>query len=415
VFWLTRHIITPLIMLSLVLTIALATGGILSYRIAYALGMALVAGFIVALFKLHGLSATVTRVSNRSEVGCGFEQEITVLNNSGMPKRGVEVVPGGDIAGGSTRVVSVPRGAPGRQVLTIRTECSKRGLLRVGPVKLRARDPFGFIKLERKFGQRFDVIVHPATFDLPRFQVPSRETLGNLKSRDLAHFVTTQACSIREYVDGDSLNRVHWPMTARHGRLMVKEFDATRSTRAWLVVDMERRVQAGPGAESTGEMAITTAASIARRLSRTGTPVGLVAYGDTRRFLPPGRGDAHLSRILDELAVAEVAGTAPLDKVLLEEERAMERHDSIIVVTPSTDSRWVRLLSDIGRRHATACVVSIDPCGFGAEADTAPLLGELSRQRVPFCLVRRGQSLSDALSRWSGLTAGNGGRDGASV
>lgn len=401
-----RRVLAPIIILAVVVVLALATGLEVLYRMSYALALALVLGLVWTWSSLRGVSARVTRINGRTEVGRYFEAEIIVFNNTRMPKTGVDIGDLGDLQGQNTGgVVDIPgkaKGIPGQATLKVKVLCSRRGVFHVGPVRLSVRDPLGFFRLQRRFGQRLDVVVHPAIIDIPQFQVPSAEMTGDRSSRELAYFAALQACSIREYVDGDGLNRVHWPSSAHHGKLMVKELDATRSSKAWIVVDMEHRVRAGHGAEATDEVAATAAASIARRLVKMGGLVGLVSYGDSRCFLPPHRGDVQLANLLDALAVLKAEGTVPLDRVLMEEESAIGRNDSIIIITSSIDIRWVHLLSDLARRHVSVCAVAIDPSGFDVQVDMAPFLGELSRQRVPFCLVRKGQPLSRALSAWGG-------------
>jgi uncharacterized protein (DUF58 family) len=72
----------------------------------------------------------------------------------------------------------------------------------------------------------------------------NRETkLGGL-------YVTTNVAGVREYAPGDSFNRIHWPSTARAGRLIVKEFELDPTADIWLFLDMQREVQAGSAWET---------------------------------------------------------------------------------------------------------------------------------------------------------------------
>ncbi|MDO8473115.1 MAG: DUF58 domain-containing protein, partial [Dehalococcoidia bacterium] len=223
-----RRALTPIIILAVVILIALATGLEVLYRMSYALALALAAGLVWTWFSLNGVSAGVSRINGRTEVGRYFEEEITVFNN-GLPKAGVDVRDEGDLPGqnaaGVVDIRGKAKGLPGQATLKVKVLCSRRGMFHVGPVELSVRDPLGFFKLQRRFGQRLDVIVHPAIVDIPHFQLPSAEMTGDRNSRDLTYFAALQACSVREYVDGDGLNRVHWPSSAHHGKLMVKEFD----------------------------------------------------------------------------------------------------------------------------------------------------------------------------------------------
>jgi uncharacterized protein (DUF58 family) len=45
---------------------------------------------------------------------------------------------------------------------------------------------------------------------------------------------------IREYRSGDSMRHVHWGLTARHGQVMVREFEEEQTRRLAIVVDTER-------------------------------------------------------------------------------------------------------------------------------------------------------------------------------
>jgi uncharacterized protein (DUF58 family) len=68
--------------------------------------------------------------------------------------------------------------------------------------------------------------------------------------------------SARPYVAGDSSRLVHWPASAREGRLMVRETEAETRPLAVVVVDVQRP---GPAAEgAVGRAATAAAAALAR-------------------------------------------------------------------------------------------------------------------------------------------------------
>ena len=49
---------------------------------------------------------------------------------------------------------------------------------------------------------------------------------------------------MRDYATGDSLNRIHWPTTARTRRLMGKEFELDPTADIWLYLDLYRDAEA---------------------------------------------------------------------------------------------------------------------------------------------------------------------------
>jgi len=72
--------------------------------------------------------------------------------------------------------------------------------------------------------------------------------------------------SVREYVPGDPARLVHWPVTARHGSLVVKELDDPASRRLAIVVDLR-------GDAVAAEHAASRAAGLAVRALRHGMAV----------------------------------------------------------------------------------------------------------------------------------------------
>jgi uncharacterized protein (DUF58 family) len=76
--------------------------------------------------------------------------------------------------------------------------------------------------------------------------------------------------SVREYVPGDPARLVHWPLSARHGSLVVKELDDPSSRRLAIVVDLR-----GDGDGDAAERAAERAAGLADRALREGLAVSM--------------------------------------------------------------------------------------------------------------------------------------------
>ena len=86
------------------------------------------------------------------------------------------------------------------------------------------------------------------------------------------------------------MNRIHWRSTARHGEIQVKEFDLEQTADAWIILDLQRSVQIGRGDESTAEVAIRAAASIADKAIDENRAVGMTVNAGRTAYLPADRG-----------------------------------------------------------------------------------------------------------------------------
>ncbi len=66
--------------------------------------------------------------------------------------------------------------------------------------------------------------------------------------------LTSNVAGVRDYVHGDSLNRIHWPSSARAGRLIAKEFELDPTADIWLYLDLFQGAEAAMdlGTKATG-------------------------------------------------------------------------------------------------------------------------------------------------------------------
>ncbi len=90
-----------------------------------------------------------------------------------------------------------------------------RGQYALGPATVRQRDPLGVIATTHRLGNRNEVVVYPEVYDLSRTDVITAlfgedPTAGS----DVFDW-------LREYQEGDPLQRIDWKQTARHDELLV--------------------------------------------------------------------------------------------------------------------------------------------------------------------------------------------------
>ena len=190
---------------------------------------------------------------------------------------------------------------------------------------------------------------------------------------------TPASAGVREYVQGDALNRISWTTSARLGRLMVKEFDLDPTSDVWIVVDLERlhhrRASADhPGhagrrtpdwLDSTEEYVVSIAASLAKMALDDGRAVGMVVSSGRTTVINPDRTERQLRRVLEQLALEHADGVRPLQEVLLSESYRFRRQSALIVVSPSPDEGWTTSLAAIAGRRVPVSAVILDATTFG--------------------------------------------------
>ncbi|MCC7089750.1 MAG: DUF58 domain-containing protein [Chloroflexi bacterium] len=392
-----RTLTLVLLILLTCVFVAFGTGFWLLFRLVYIIAMAVPAAWLLVWWNTRDIDAEVDRKTARAQVGQEAQEIIEVRNKSFLPKVWLEVEDPSDLPGHrSKRVVIIPPRRSRNWV--VNTPLRRRGLFDWGPLRLTATDPFGLFRRVREVGGQQQILVYPAVVDLPHFQAPPANLPGEGRFRKRTHYITPNASGIREYAPGDAFNRIHWRSTARTGELMVKTFELDPASDIWVILDLERRVNAGREEESTEEYGVRIAASVARHYIVNNRPVGLMTFGRDLRVLEPERGQQQLTRILETLAMAYAVGDAPLGNLLMEEQRRFGRHTTLVVITSATDDHWLTAIQSLTQRGVRAAVVLLDPSTFGSDRSPLLLYGQLTASDIMTYVVRKGDDLGLALS-----------------
>ena len=395
------------VLLSVAAFVAMGTGFWLLFRLTYVLGLAIPVAWIIARYNTMHLEVEAERRTDRAQVGQEAQEIIEIRNRFWLPKLWLEVEDPSDMPGHrSRRVVVVPPRRSRNWV--VNTPLVRRGLYDWGPVRVVSSDPFGLFRRVREFGGREQILVYPPVFDLPHFQAPPANLPGEGRFRRRTHYVTPNASGVRQYAPGDAYNRIHWRSTARTGELMVKTFELDPASDIWVILDLERRVHAGSGDESTEEYGVRVAASVARHYLVQNRSVGVITFGRDLRIVEPERGGQQMTRVLETLATVRAVGDAPLGNILYEEPRRFGRHTTLVIVTSSTDDSWLTAIQSLTQRGVRAATVLIDPSSFGGGSSPLMMYGELTASDIPTYVVRRGDDLGLALSPSGGAAVWQG-------
>ena len=254
----------------------------LGFRFGYPdlalLGAAAVLALAAAVvFALWRPTLTVERTAEPDRVARGdaATMRLTVRNSSRFRSASLVAV---DRCGGHDVPVPLLRLRPGRDTTErypVPTE--RRGVLPIGPLRVTRADPLGLIELARGYGDTATVWVHPRIHLLRAVPAGMARSLdGRI---DKVPHGTITFDSLREYVVGDELRRVHWRSSAKVGELMVREqLDTSEPT---VVVLLDDRAAAHPDPE-TFESACEAAASIVAAAVREDLPVSLHLVSGTR-------------------------------------------------------------------------------------------------------------------------------------
>jgi len=279
------------------------------------------------------------RIRNLTRAAIGNLEIHEVLDDRIIPEKGTNITPASIGANDEAQVLFEFPSPP-------------RANYQIGPMIVRARDPFGFYLTEKKLGAE-SLSVMPRPERIRGVQLRPRHVgpwPGVIPSRVLG--IGTEFYSLREYVPGDDPKRINWKASARYNQLITNETEAERVTDIMIVLDTDVTFF-GPTESELFERGVQAAASMASLLLKQGNRVGLVLQGGERGSIPAGFGKRHERRILYLLATARPGrATVSTSYVMnLLARRMLPSRAQIVIISPLLDpeiKEGVRKLSAAG-------------------------------------------------------------------
>ena len=102
------------------------------------------------------------------------------------------------------------------------------------------------------------------------------------------------------------------------------------------------------------------------------------------------------------LAIVKPSGNTALERFLYELRPFFSRFNTLTVITPSCNLDWAPALRNLRRGGVSVSVVLIDPQGVGGSTSVDAVLQSLTAYDMPSYVVKRGQSLNEALRTSTG-------------
>ncbi len=397
-------VLWPLLLLPIVLLNQLVT----PHPIWVVLLVALLGLYAIALVWVRGLAEQVSmqrkRVGTLLVAGDELEEEFLLTNGSAFPVLWAEV----------RDASTVPDYQPGRVVgcsghnstrWNSKVRCRHRGLYRLGPYEVHLADPLGFFTLTIRVAESDTVVIYPRVLRLPTVVVPQGTQSGTTRRRRPLLGVQPSA-TVRAYQPTDSLRRVHWPITAHRGMLMVKELESEPSGTVWIVLDLDQAIQRGSGERGTLEYSIIAAASLTAELLQDDDrrAVGLFTISGQRAVeaqkvvaLTPQSGQAQLWTILAGLAPLQ-STDIPLAELLRSARTSLGKRSTVIVVTADPTDAVPPWLAELIHLQGSGVNSSVLLVTEEEQRDTTALRALISRYGIDLQLLSTQQQLPPALT-----------------
>jgi uncharacterized protein (DUF58 family) len=378
-------------------TALIGAGVLFGSRSLWQVGVALIALAAVAVGVVrsgrHRVTVTRRVTPERARPGQPVTVSIDVVNGGSRAAPLLlleERLPAGLVGGNRFALRGIEAG--GRRDASLTLRAARRGRYWVGPMEVSIVDPFCLARARSVAVGRTSFLVHPGAeqLALPR-------TAGDRRSSALSALRQPTGArgedfyTLREYVEGDDLRKIHWTSTAKSGRYMIRQEETPWQTRATLLVDDRGAVHDGWGGQSSFERAVEAAASLVDLYQSSGYSYRLV--GAHESGVPSGRHAEHHRRCLDLLATiapARAAGESALATRIAELERSPTAEAVLVVVTGTLSSGDALAFTRCTRRFGEVTVICFPAHRFSGQTTRLRWEGETRLVEAMRMLTRAG-------------------------
>ena len=400
-----------LAVLFLLLAALLLESGLLSYAMYVLLGLLLISRFMTTSW-ISGLEAVRVCDADEVEAGDSVNVTVTVENNSMIPVLWVlleDMVPARTtlatrknvrIKKKRMKMTRIP--AHGEAEMEYQIQFRRRGYYQIGPLVLETGDLFGLHRRYHVATEPHFVLVYPLVVPLEDYDLASRRPVGEIRLTHRLYEDPTRISGVREYQQGDPLNRVHWAATARTGLLHCKQYEPSAIAGASILLDFHESGYPSAKEPERSELGITICASLAFALYEMGEQVGFFTNArdaaqrirtegwahdfrsrdaalksvDTSNeekddrlepiAVPTDRGMEQFERIWATLARAELTDGLTFAQLLMEITSRLPRNATVIAVLPTVSSETALALGSLRQRGfaVTAALIAISEAEY---------------------------------------------------
>lgn len=180
----------------------------------------------------------------------------------------------------------------------------ERGEYFFGKLNCYVSTKLGFVKRRYSFCDEQMVKVFPSFLQMKKYDFLAIDNrisqIGLKKIRQIGH--TMEFEQIKDYVLGDDVRSINWKASAKHGNLMVNQFQDEKSQPIYSLIDIGRVMKMPFEGLKLLDYAINSSLAFSNIALKKNDKVGLLAFSNKiANFLPANAKKTHLQQIMSTL------------------------------------------------------------------------------------------------------------------
>jgi uncharacterized protein (DUF58 family) len=169
----------------------------------------------------------------------------------------------------------------------------------------------------------------------------------------------------RQYQYGDPIRSIDWRVTARTGRVFVKEFETPKRLPCYLLIDTSASMTISSQKRSKYELALHVAGGLGMACLDRVSPVGVVGTGELDIHVEPSLSRDQIMQWLLKLRRFRYDEKTSLGRRVVELKPTLKTRALVIVLSDLHDPGGLPALKRLAQEHDTVVVQFRDPAETG--------------------------------------------------
>ncbi len=259
-----------------------------------------------------------------------------------------------------------------KKVFSYVLQCRRRGVHKIGPIKLVVHDRLGLHFEQKKFEIYTELLIYPSYQDVRKMEaMGGQRTLGRIfgMHKTKQKGMGTDFFGLRNYFPMDEFRRIDWKATARTGDLMMREFEIEKNIKILILLDTSASMGGGLPDNTKLDYSIRAAVVLAKLALERRDEVGVVAFSNKiHSYVKPRLGKEYFYQILEALSLVEPQGGTRMMPVMEWVLKRTPKRSFFILFTDLEEiSRELIDACKLARAHKNSLLV-ISPFGPWFEA-----------------------------------------------
>lgn len=241
--------------------------------------------------------------------------------------------------------------------VSYRIKPQQRGSARFSALDLLIRSPLGLWRKRQLLPLVNDVRIYPNFAEIAHYTLLATDNrlsqMGVRRRRRRGE--GSDFHQLREYRAGDALKQIDWKATARHRKLISREYQDERDQQLLFMVDCGRRMRHKENGQQHLDQALNAMLLLSYVAVRQGDAAGFISFAGDERWSAPQKGQGAVNGLLN-LTFDLPSTTEPADYLNTARKimSLQSRRSMVVVMTNTRDEDQEELLTAIkllARRH----------------------------------------------------------------